>query len=319
MYQEVYILVPCHSFEDFPTHHRGDEAASLLACWSAMWRPELIATTGKMPAWARVDTPPEELQDRLLLIPLVSEQEMQAGFARRARESGAKVVRKIIDRDEAIAAALEGLELPPNLDQELAADFVALGYCYLQTELLTRQMRYSSNLDEIYFGEKLVAAAQAAVSGESEASRILLQTCFDVLAEERNSFYPVDSYFLDLTLCASTTLDELPEAINDSQPCNLVLSGEVAAELAQTRPETAAQVRDGLKAKKCGLIGGEYREGPLTLYDPETLLANFRNGLASYEQHLGQRPFIFGRRRFGLSSFLPQVLKSLGFHGAIHA
>ncbi|EAQ82486.1 glycoside hydrolase family 38 N-terminal domain-containing protein [Blastopirellula marina] len=319
MYQEVFILVPCHSFEDFPTHHRGDEAASLLACWSAMWRPELIAATGKMPAWARIDSPPDELEGRLLLIPLVSEQEMQAGFARRAKESGAKVIRKMVDRDETIAAALEGLEKPANLDEELAADFVALGYCYLQTELLTRQMRYSSNLDEVYFGEKLVAAAQSAVIGEAEASRVLLQTCFDVLAEERNSFYPVDSYFLDLTLCASTTLGALASELQNAQPCNLVASGEVISLLAQSHPETASQLRDLLKAKKCGLVGGEFREGPLPLYDPETLLANFHDGLAAYEKHLGHRPIVYGRRRFGLSSFLPQVLKSLGFHGAIHA
>jgi hypothetical protein len=42
-------------------------------------------------------------------------------------------------------------KVPTTLDPELAADFLALGYCYLQIELLTRQMRYSSNLDEAYF------------------------------------------------------------------------------------------------------------------------------------------------------------------------
>ncbi|MCC9607598.1 hypothetical protein LOC68_11935 [Blastopirellula sp. JC732] len=319
MYQEVYILIPCHSFEDFPTHHRGDEATSLLACWSAIWRPELIAGTGKMPQWARIDSPPDALEQRLLVIPLVSEKDMQAGFSRRAKEAGAKVVRKIVDRDEAITAVLEGLEKPDNLDEELAADFVALGYCYLQTELLTRQMRYSSNLDEVYFSEKLVAAAQSAVIGETEAARVLLQTCFDVLAEERNSFYPVDSYFLDLTLCASTTLGDLSHELAQTQPCNVVASGEVIEQLAKSHPETTATLREKLKAKQCGLIGGEYREGPLPLYDPETLLANFQAGLAAYEKRLEHRPTIYGRRRFGLSSFLPQVLKSLGFHGAIHA
>ncbi|TWT33256.1 glycoside hydrolase family 38 N-terminal domain-containing protein [Blastopirellula retiformator] len=319
MYQEVYILIPCHSFEDFPTHHRGDEAASLLACWSAIWRPELIAGTGKMPQWARIDSPPDTLDERLLLIPLVSEKDMQAGFSRRAKESGAKVIRKMVNRDEAIAAALEGLENPDSLEEDLAADFVALGYCYLQTELLTRQMRYSSNLDEVYFSEKLVAAAQSAVIGETEAARVLLQTCFDVLAEERNSFYPVDSYFLDLTLCASTTLTALAKELENGQPTNVVASGEVIEQLAQSQPETAAKLREKLQAKQCGLIGGEYREGPLPLYDPETLLANFRQGISAYEKHVGYRPTIFGRRRFGLSSFLPQVLKSLGFHGAIHA
>ncbi len=38
-----------------------------------------------------------------------------------------------------------------------------------------------------------------------------------------------------------------------------------------------------------------------------------------YQRHLGDRPRIYGRRRFGLSPVLPQILARLGFQGVLHA
>ena len=35
--QELIILLPCHSLEDFPLHHEGEDAEGLLASWTALW------------------------------------------------------------------------------------------------------------------------------------------------------------------------------------------------------------------------------------------------------------------------------------------
>lgn len=320
MYDEVAILIPCHSLEDFPTYHEGEDAQSVLANWTAMWHPALIASAAKMPKWYRVEDPPEQLDRLLLLIPTISKAELPAGFARRAQEAGGTVLRGVIDREEILAQALEKLGEIAPLAVELAPDFLALGYCYLQVELLTRQMRYSSSLDEIYFNQKTVEAAQAAVAGDRENATEALQACFDVLMEERNQFYAVDSYFLDFTLLAETVLGEwLHRELQETTPTNLWLTGQLAEKLAADHPETAALVREKLAGGKLGLVGGEYSETPLALLEPESILLDFHRGHASYEASLGIAPKVFGRRRFGLSPFLPQVLKSLGFQGAIHA
>src|SRR5687767_2165264 len=100
MLEELIILLPCHSLDDFPVHHTGDEAEGLLAAWSALWHPALLAAAGRMPTWYRADSPPETLENRLLVIPAVAEAELQAGYASRAQEAGAVVVRKLIRRDE---------------------------------------------------------------------------------------------------------------------------------------------------------------------------------------------------------------------------
>ena len=163
-YQEIAILLPCHSLEDFPVHHEGDEAQGLLAGWSAMWHPALIASAEKIPTWMRVEDPPEELEGRLLVIPAVSSDQVPTGFVQRARREGACVLHRQLDRGEMVESALSQLDGGAgDVEAEVAADFLALGYCYLQVELLTRQMRYSSNLDELHFSAIVVEAAQAAM------------------------------------------------------------------------------------------------------------------------------------------------------------
>jgi len=215
-YQELIILLPCHSLEDFPTHHEGDDAQSLLASWSALWHPQLLAAAGQAPVWRRVDDPPSEVRERLIVAPSVCVQRLPTGFAQRVKDEGGVLIRKTDSREEIVAAALvpliySGLPTPDPrpptpLDPDLAADFLALGYCYLQIELLTRQMRYASNLDETYFKGTAVAAAAAAVEGNVELAREKLSACFSVLAEERDHYYPVDAFILDLNLTAGTTL-----------------------------------------------------------------------------------------------------------------
>lgn len=320
-YEELIILLPCHSLEDFPLHHEGEEAEGLLANWTAMWHPALLASAAAMPTWHRVDDPPEELANRLILVPSVSAQEMQTGFAQRAKGDGACLIRKQHDRNEIVARALESLDGgDAGVDAELVADFLALGYCYLQVELLTRQMRYASNLDEVYFSKQVVAAAHAAVEGDQATSREKLQACFDVLAEERDHYYPVDAFLLDITLVAPTTVGQsLRDELAAPNIINLLMSGESLSAMAADESRTLETLKAAIQEKRVGLIGGETAERRLPLLSHEAVLGDLKRGVALYEQHLGARPQVYGRRRFGLTPALPQMLHGLGFTGALHA
>lgn len=320
-YEQLVILLPCHSLEDFPLHHEGDEAAGLLANWTAMWHPALLASAGGMPTWCRVDDPPEQLAGRLIVVPAVSMHELPTGFAQRAKGDGATLIRKQTDRDAILKEALEPLDGgDAGVDPELVADFLALGYCYLQVELLTRQMRYSSNLDEVYFGNQVVAAAEAAVAHNDDEARQKLQACFDVLAEERDHYYPVDAFILDLTLVAPTTIGAaLRNELKSPTPINLLISGETLSALAAQEPESLAALKAAVEATTARLVGGEFVERRLPLLSHEGILAGLRQGLAEFERQLGARPHVYGRRRYGLTPALPQILHGLGFSGALHA
>lgn len=338
-YQQLIVVLPCHSLEDFPLYHTGEAAEGLLANWTALWHPALIAAAESLITWCRCDTPPEDVAERLIAIPSVSASELPTGFAQRAKEEGAVIVRKLSDRREIVAAALAELDggdagIPP----ELADDFFALGYCYLQVQLLTRQMRYASNLDEVHFKKVAVDAAQAAVRGDHAHARDRLQACFNLLAEERDRYYPVDAFLLDLTLVGTTTLgnslreelsrpeftatNETPAVEGDARQryskTNLLLSGETLELMAEKEPASLEALRSALAAGQAGLIGGHYVEGLTPLMSRESLHDDLRRGLAVYEERLGRRPFVYGRYRFGLSPVMPQLLTKLGFTGALH-
>jgi alpha-mannosidase len=323
-FQELIVLLPCHSLEDFPTYHTGEDAEGLLASWCGPWHPALIASAEQMPCWSRADDPPTELDGRLLVISSAANHEIPAGFAARAKTEGAHVVRNLVRRDELVAAALEALgNEAKQVDPALAEDFLALGYCYLQTELLTRRMRYMSCLDEVHFRNLVVAGAKAAVEGDEAKARDQLTQCFSVLVEARGHFYPVDNYLLDFTLTAPTTLgpaleNELAAAEAHGTPINLLLSGETLEQLAAQSPELLARLQAAWEQGAVGLLGGPRHEDIAPLLPLDAILANLRDGLRLYEQYLGRRPEIFGRRRAGLTPALPQLLHQLGFRGAWH-
>ena len=319
-YTASVILLPCHSLEDFPLHETPQVAAGLLANWTALWHPALLASSGKTPAWHRADEPPTELAGRLVVIPSASETLLLAGWADRAAAEGAVVVRGVSDRDEIIRQALAPLGADqPDLEPLLTADFLALGFVYLQVELLTRQMRYMSSIDETHLDNEAVAGAKAAVEGNPEVARKHLQKCFDVLTEARERFYPVEAYLIDLTLVASTTIGPTLQAAAAAElPWNLLVSGAVLDEMASRQPATLAAVREAIGAGRASVVGGERDEDELPLLAPEAVLANLRRGGELYQQHLGKPPRIFGRRRYGLSPVLPQWLARSGYTAALH-
>ncbi|HJN10149.1 MAG TPA: hypothetical protein QF564_15795 [Pirellulaceae bacterium] len=319
-FQELVILLPCHSLEDFPHHHEGDEAAGLLAAWTSLWHPALIASANAAPTWSRVDDTPENLADRLLIVPSVSENELPTGFVQRAQSEGACLIRNQTDRARIVAAALEQLDGGDRgIDSELAADFHALGYGFLQIQLLTRQMRYSSNLDEYHFNTQLVAGAQAAASGDAALAGEKLTACFDLLGEERDHFYSVDAFLIDITMVESTTLGEsMRTSIDSATPSNFMIRGELLDHLAEHSPETMQALSTAVAAGSAGLIGGEDIESRLPLLSQESVLGTLRRGGQRFVERLDHRPTVFGRRRFGLTPCLPQILSKLGFAGAFH-
>jgi alpha-mannosidase len=174
-------------------------------------------------------------------------------------------------------------------------------------------------LDETSLQTAVLAAADKAVGGDVAAAREHLQAAFDRLHEAREYLYPAEIRLLDLTLLAPTTLgDALRAELADGLPHNVLASGEVIAEMARSEPETLARLKQALAAGTAVLLGGEFTEAPLPLLAPEAIRLHLSRGTAAYQQHLQRRPIVFGRRRFGLTPVLPQILRGLGFTGAFH-
>ena len=317
-YTNLAILLTCHSLEDFPVHHEGDEADSLLANWTALWHPKLISEAEKLPEWLRTFDVPENCEGYLFLCPITSDTELQTGFAQRAKEEGGRLIRRKTDRDEILTSIFEDSETC-DISDELIADFLALGYCFLQIQLLTRQLRYSSNLDEVYFSSLVVAGAKAAAAKENELATEKLQAAFDLLMEERDNYYPVNALLIDLTLVAETTLGKgfRQQLKNLTHPTNLLLTGDVANRISAD-PELKQNISDLIQAEKLSLVGGTQTESRLPLLSTECLIDEFARGKSAYADAFHTQVDFFGRRRFGLTTSLPQMLEHFDFKGAFH-
>jgi alpha-mannosidase len=317
---QLAVLLPCHSLEDFPLRQDADQAEQLLSAWSATWHPALLRSAQCVPGWFPADAPPQEPAGHLLILPECSRPLLPEGWAEAAAAAGACLISDLKHRDQMVTAALEQLDDGPgNVDADLAADFLALGFCHFQVELLTRQLRYMSNLDHESFRTEVLAAAEQAWAANPGAARERLQSAFNLLHQAREYFYPVEAHLLDLTLVASTTLGRsLREELSAGVPTNLLICGELVEQMARCEPATLEALREALEKGTAAIIGGESSERALPLLTPEAIRAQLGQGLADYQEHLGRRPTIFGRRRFGLSPVLPQILKELGFVGAVH-
>ena len=319
-------ILPCRGRDDLSEPRSATQADELLAAWTALWHPALVAAAGAMPRWTGAASPPDDPAGHLILLPPTAEPLLPDDWLSHAEHLGARLVRGQGRRPEMIAAALAKLDTPPpEIDADLVADFLALGYAHFVIETITVSIRYMNSLDELAFERELLAAATAACGGDCDGARAKLQAAFDLLHTAREYYYPSESYLLDLTLVAPTTLGgplraqlTASELTNDT-PCNLLLSAQVLEQMAAREPATLDALRHALQQGTASIVGGEFCELELPLLGPEAIRAQLEKGLAVYEKHLGTRPKVFGRRRFGMTPVLPQILDHFQFTGVVHA
>src|SRR5947207_6208819 len=131
-YEDLIVLIPCHSLEDFPAELGEDDAASLLNAFAVAWHPALLAQAKLLPRWHRADDPPDSTQKRLIFLPTACESWVPSDWVERITSEGCVVVRGISERSAIQAAALaplkDGSEDAVPVDADLVADFLALGF-----------------------------------------------------------------------------------------------------------------------------------------------------------------------------------------------
>ena len=204
-------------------------------------------------------------------------------------------------------------------ESDLTGDFLALGFAYLQIELLTRKMRHFSNLDEVHLQREAVAAAEAALAGDADTARTRLRACFEALAQARERFYPVDCYLIDLCLVIPRLADEhLRNALATRKPISVLASATDLDEIAARSPEIHAALREARQSGSADLVCGDLCERPLPLLPLESVLWQLDEAARVTARLLEKPAVVWGRRRYGVFPLLPQILKKAGFHGALH-
>ena len=103
-------ILPCRGRDDASEPRSAAQAEELLAAWTALWHPALVAAAGAMPRWTAAAAPPDDPAGHLILLPPTAEPLLPDDWLSHAEHLGARIVRGHSRRAEMIAAALALLD-----------------------------------------------------------------------------------------------------------------------------------------------------------------------------------------------------------------
>lgn len=356
-FDECSVLLPCSTLEDFPIGGAESDAKSLMAGWTVLWHPTLLKQTQQSPTWYRADTPPTPDGPRVIVVPDPSLKELPADYRRKCDTNPACLWVTGADRNEMLAVLGLADDDPSTAPIEhngrtLAIDdFFAAGYLSLQIQIMTRRLRYTSNLDELYLQAKIVEAASAFCEREAEKAITAMHDVFDCLSEERDHYFSSDPHLIDLTLLTPTVFEQAAQsgwierlvasATVDNKaasvlgtPRNVLIDGAVAQKLLEndTTQETAPddhaspaeRLRQALSDESIGWAGGGMQRdaaGVSTVcLDAMTMSAArsaFASGTDLAERAVGTAPTVFGQLAGMTPVDMISSLTSLGYRGVI--
>ncbi len=322
--RKSWLAVNSHGWEDFPVHHVGHPASELLSSWSALWHPLVLLASGELPRWNRLDDVPDRAEGSIAIVPAFLEKQVSQNIRHKLEDLGGTWLTGSASRQSNVASLIQLLETGgPEIGAEVVGDFFSFGYCYLQVQLMTRQLRYVSTLDNAAIAEHLANAARAAAEKQDSKCREQLQRGFDLLIQERSSYYPDGGRFVDcLYLSGKTSVKGLRETLACGHAVSLQASGRTLDFMANSseNSELFATIRQRAADGSVGIIAGPASELPAPVLSVATVLRQIAKG-----RGIARRLFpdaacsTWGSRRFGLSRSLPGLLELSGFTSAIHA
>ncbi len=207
-----------------------------------------------------------------------------------------------------------------SFEMPQAADFLAFGMMHLLSELMAYKLQYMSYLDDFSFKKLVLAAVDAFFEGNAANARREMQSAWDQLIQSRQYYAPQDGFLFDLTLLDVAYLPEsFQNEAENAEKMNLLATADALEKMRSESPKMFEAFRKSLDAGKICLVGGESFETELPLLSQDGIISRLKQGISKYRTVLNEkRPVIFARRRYGLTPMLPNILKHLGFTGALH-
>lgn len=315
--------MPGESPDTLPGRLTGPAAGSLLGAWTLAWRPAALVACGGAPRFLSLDQlpKPEELADRLLLVPKSSDSPSTSTWlAEVAATPGALVVRVPSERR---ALPAEAFDLPSNPGTQTPwdADFYALGLAALQTARLTRQMLGRSSMDLAELGRLAVEGAQSALQGDGGAVHDKLALAFGLIDQARNSATASEVSIVELGLTTDAVLGGgLQRELESQAPFNLLLTPELAEKVA-VGPQAEAVRRRLANGDWCLVLsaGGSVDPSGTAAadLDPESLRCWLVEGRVRVRGALGVAPEFCWIDAGAIPPRFTAVVEGLGFRGAI--
>ena len=313
----MILLLPSYSIEDFSVDRIDLEANEILSAWSALYHPALIEDANRLPSWESASNPSKN-EYELLVVPPCCEHLPPVGWLDEKQEQ-CVVIRHESEREAIVQQALAGLQLEEHGFEDWFVDaFLAMGTHYILSELLTRQLRYMSMLDEYQLKEKALKAIKAYREGNMDDARSMLQQMFEQLQQSREYFYPMTAYLIDLVLTAPTTLGEkLYETLGENRQVNLVMPLSSLKKVEKENSALAERIREETAASRLELAGDPLEGVPLSHLVMTDLVEQLMRGTEYYRDVTGTRPVAYMRKQADFISALPSLLLRAGYMGVL--
>ncbi len=313
----MILLIPSYSIEDFSVDRIDAEANQILSAWTALYHPALIEKANRLPAWERASNPGEN-ECELMVVPPCCEHLPPPGWLR-GKKDKCVVIRNESDREIIVQEALKALQLEEHGFEDWFVDaFFAVGTHFVLSELLTRQQRYMSMLDEYQLKERALDAIKAYRKGDADEARSFLQQMFEQLQQSREYFYPMTAYLIDLVLTAPTTLGEkLFETLGENRQVNLVMPLSSLRHVTREYGELAERMRHEIAESRLELAGDPLEDVPLSHLVMPDLVERLMRGTEAYRDAVGAKPVAYMRKQADFVSALPSLLQRAGYKGAI--
>ena len=313
----MILLLPSYSIEDFSVDRIDSEANQILSAWTALYHPALLEKANRLPAWESASSPTEN-ENELTIVPPCCEHLPPVGWLDE-RSKKHLVIRHESERETIVKRVLNELQLEDHGFEDWFVDaFLAMGTHYILSELLTRQLRYMSMLDEYQLKEKAFKAIKAYREDNMDEARSMLQQMFEQLQQSREYFYPMTSYFIDLVLTAPTTLGEkICETLNENRQINLVMPLSSLQNVARDNAALLSRMRVETSASRLELAGDPLEGVPLSHLVMTDLVEQLMRGTECYRDMVGARPVAYMRKQADFISALPSLLLRAGYKGVL--
>ncbi|QDU58422.1 polysaccharide deacetylase family protein [Aeoliella mucimassa] len=320
---QLTLAVPGDSLAEISPELDESRAANLLACWTSLWHPTLLAQARTLPAAVSIDTlaAGDREPGELILVPDVVPESLYGELAP-GDTPQVPCIREYASRRKVISHLAENLpiEWDQSAEADYAADFYALGFAYLQMELLTQRMAYNRSEGDQQLTEAVIAAADAAVAGDTELMDTRVVEAYDQLVQSRNHYYPIDFHLVDLSLTAPSTVGgPLEQLCRQATKHNVLITGELLEQLSASEPQTLAALRQAIDEQRLSVCGGTMTNRPPAEHSAESLLAELLAARQVAEQHLGKPLTTFAHYANPLAPLAPGLLAKLGYHSAVLA
>jgi alpha-mannosidase len=336
-------VLPCYSLDDIAKNLDEPTCREFHTAWTALWHPGILSRSAVLPEWKRADQSSLDLEKALIVCPDSAKKDLDQPLTERLELHGCVVVEAGEDREllvDGILQILESVEskvskslvLPESTPDEPTSsdlfgqlktsvsidDFYSFGFAFLLVQALTRKVHYSSNLDLVVLADQVQSAAQAYLAGEAADAERWLQSCYDLLSQERDRYFNQSAYLIDLTLLANSTLGQsLTDQLDHPQPQNLLGTSTLLTQFQHGNPTAWEKLLARLSMQQASLVGGLDRDRLHPWHPLGTLQRDLIRGQSAYRNLQIEPPRVYAQFGAGMSIEMPTHLKSMGYIGAI--